>query len=188
MFLDQRRFLLLIPVIALLAACTSPPGSLRGEKIRFNVAEASGQRISSFNELSANGIFADAEAAYYWSLNGGRGFVGIVHWQKPPFPAYLNMETETPELRQLFEEQVAKVLKQKTLVKKAAHKNGAVGFIAFGEGLEYERCAVGDAVLKLGDGLSESRFDPVVYAAICSNNILTPNTMDNLIWYLRKEP
>tara|TARA_E500000318_G_C3407440_1_gene152216 strand:- start:12 stop:521 length:510 start_codon:yes stop_codon:yes gene_type:complete len=158
------------------------------QNIQFNVAEASERSITSFRELPAEGVYEGAAAVFYWSLDGGRGFVRIGYWQDPPFPHFLDMETDFPGAKEHFEKGVTQVLKKKWSVKKAMHKNGAVGFIAFGEGVDFERCGVGSAVLKLGNQPTISTYDTLVDAAICSESILTPNTMDNLIWYLKKVP
>ena len=90
--------------------------------------------------------------------------------------------------RSAFEERWRLLVSDYTIVSKPDHPNGAEGFVAFGKDKRQNRCVVGTAILKLDNAKSRGERDSFVEAAICSRGILLPNTMDNLIWYLRKAP
>jgi|GEM_PF-2878344 len=185
--------ILAVPLIAafgVLAACarTGDPGYIKGREIQFNVAEASGRKVTSAKEVAYEGLYENATAAYEWTLDYGDGFVRIGYWENVTPPEMLKIESDSPEFRMRFERRITSVIGNKVTVTKPAHKNGSAGLIAFGKGNKFERCAVTTSALRLGAGQPAGVFDTFVEAVICSDGILTPNTMDNLIWYLEKQP
>lgn len=179
----------LIAVLGLLAACTSTgdAGYIKGREIQFNVAEASGRKVTAAKEAPYEGLYENATAAYEWTLDYGDGFIRIGYWENVTPPEMLKLESDSPEFRTRFDRRITSVISKKMTVTKPAHKNGAAGLIAFGRGNDFERCAVTTSALRLGDSQPAGTFDTFVEAVICSDGILTPNTMDNLIWYLKKQ-
>ncbi|MEQ9345705.1 MAG: hypothetical protein RIG26_04595 [Thalassospira sp.] len=172
------------PVLALFFTFgepTVPDDQIVDRDVQFNIAEASGRTVTSVSELERTGIYKDADFAQKWILDNGRGYVRIGFWD-----AGIPRGAERLAVsRKNFERFTAVLIKHKNLVKKVSHPNGAEGMVAFGDGVKHERCAFGLAVLDL-DGYGS--FDTLIDTAICSNGPLKPNSVENLIWYLKIEP
>ncbi|KZB61056.1 hypothetical protein AUP42_07180 [Thalassospira lucentensis] len=179
--------LLLLPLILALSTCVTsnefPAESDVVYQEQFNIVEASGMSVTSVRDLPRDGFFETAAAHYNWELDGGKGQVRIAYWATDDMPSGLKKFIHT---RPAFEERWRSLVSDYTIVGKPGHPNGAEGFVAFGKDKEQNRCAVGTAILKLDNAKSKGYRDSFVEAAICSSGTLLPNTMDNLIWYLRK--
>ena len=189
LFLDWEFFenvfrFVIRPILALFftfEAPVAPDDQIVSRATQLNIAEASGRTVTSVSEIERTGIYKDAEFAQKWILDNGWGYVRIGFWDAG-IPAGAERLAVS---RKNFERNTAVLIKHKKLVKKVSHPNGAEGMVAFGDGVNHQRCSFGLALLDL-DGYQG--FDTLIDTAICSDGPLKPNSVENLIWYLKMEP